>query len=89
MIMNKTHGNKSEVHGWRYYEHGMKRYGNTGIHTVSQFEAHGIQYFITVVGWGGGGGEGWGKDVNPHRPASHSISQLRIHEETGPIPPCQ
>jgi hypothetical protein len=53
------------------------------IHTV-------LQFFITVVhgvGHGGGEVEGWGKDVNPHRLASHSISQLRVHEETGPIPP--
>jgi hypothetical protein len=52
--------------------------------TVLQHEVHGIQYFITCSERGG---EGWGKDVNPHSLASHSISQLRIHEETGPIPP--
>jgi hypothetical protein len=41
MIMYKTHGNKSEVHEWRYYGHWM-------------------QYFITLVGVGGGGRVGQG-----------------------------
>ncbi len=50
MIMYKGHGNKSEVHEWRYYGHRMQRYGNKDTYSIT------VLHHCSAWGRAGGGG---------------------------------